>query len=393
MTNGDSPLPLPFETRETTVKNSTSAFSRRRFLQGSAAGAGILAAPAIISSKALASSGELNFVGWAGYPVLAEKVFPAFTAATGITVNFKEAPDNETIFAEAKVAVETGGVDVIEPTIDRVGAYHSNGLVGAFDEAKLAMDNYLPGLADGAAAERSRKDGMLLYVPSNWGTEALVANGSSAKLSDVPSLGDLFNPENMVVLRPHSALAAMGRWLDAQGKLPRPWMDGYTDMAAMVEVWDIALAEATKAKGNIVQWWSGENEANAGFTANGATLGLNWDSTGYNLRNDGFKYIAPAEGAFAWHQGFMMMKNAVNVDQAHEFVKFVSGPEGSAMWATAFSSNPVGKGSGEFMSPDVATFYAGTFDDAALSKLWWWPDQSAEFLAKRAEYADKFKAS
>ena len=55
-----------------------------------------------------------------------------------------------------------------------------------------------------------------------------------------------------------------------------------------------------------------KNEANAGFTANGATIGLCWDSTGYNLRNDGYKYIAPAEGAFAWHQGFVLMKNAAN---------------------------------------------------------------------------------
>ena len=68
------------------MTHDKSAFNRRRFLQGSAAGAGILAAPAIISSKALASSGEVNFIGWAGYPALAEKVFPAFTAATGITV-------------------------------------------------------------------------------------------------------------------------------------------------------------------------------------------------------------------------------------------------------------------------------------------------------------------
>ena len=75
------------------MTHSKSAFSRRRFLQGSAAGAGILAAPAIISSKALASSGELNFTGWAGYPAMMEKVFPAFTAATGITVNFTEQPD------------------------------------------------------------------------------------------------------------------------------------------------------------------------------------------------------------------------------------------------------------------------------------------------------------
>jgi spermidine/putrescine transport system substrate-binding protein len=375
------------------VKQNHSAFSRRRFLQGSAAGAGILAAPAIISSKALASSGEINFTGWAGYPALTEKVFPAFTAATGITVNFKELPDQDSMFGEAKVALEAGGIDIIEPTIDRVGAWDSNGLLGAFDESKLAMDNYLPGLADGAAGERSRPGGMLKYVPSNWGTESLVVNTAEAKVSNPPSLGDLFNPENAAVLRDHSALAAMGRWLDATGQLPRPWMDGYTDMAAMVELWDIALAKAVEMKGNVVQFWSGENEANAGFTANGATIGLCWDSTGFNLRNDGFAYLAPVEGAFAWHQGFVLMKNAANVEQAHEFVKFVSTAEGAAGWASAFSSNPVGKGAADLMNPDVAAYYNGTFNDEALAKLWWWPDQSAEFLAKRAEYASKYKAS
>ena len=373
------------------MSNSYS-ISRRGFLKRSAAvGVGALAAPALVSSKALASSGEINFVGWAGYPGLAEKVFPAFTAATGITVNFKELPDQDTMFAEGKVALEAGGIDVMEPTIDRVGAWNSNGLLGAFDESKLAMDNYLPGLADGAAGERSRAEGALLYVPSNWGTEALVVNEAEAKVTG--SLGDLFSPDNQVVLRPHSALAAMGRWLDATGKLPRPWMDSYTDMAAMAELWDIALAEAIKAKGNVVQWWSGENEANAGFTANGATVGLCWDSTGFNLRNDGYKYVAPSEGAFAWHQGFVLMKNATNTEQAHEFVKYVSTAEGAAGWATAFSSNPVGKGAAELMDPEVAKYYNGTFNDEALSKLWWWPDQSAEFLAKRAEYADKYKAA
>ena len=369
------------------------ALNRRSFLKSSAVGVGALAAPAIISSKALASSGELNFTGWAGYDKLAAEVFPAFTAATGIKVNFKELPDQDTMFGEAKVALEAGGMDMTEPTIERVGAWNSNGRWGAWDPAKLALDNYLPGLADGSAGERSRIDGNLMYVPSNWGTESLVYNKEAAKLGEPPTLGALFDPANQVVLRPHSALAAMGRWLDAQGKLPRPWTDGYADMGAMTELWDIALAEAIKAKGNVVQWWSGENEANAGFTANGATVGLCWDSTGFNLRNDGYGYMAPVEGAFAWHQGFVLLKNAVNVDQAHELAKWVSTPDGAAMWATAFSSNPVGKGASEKMNPDVATYYNGTFNDEALAKLWWWPTQSAEFLTKRAEYADKYKAS
>ncbi len=370
-----------------------STLNRRSFLKRSAAGVGALAAPALISSKALASSGEINFMGWAGYPKLTEEVFPAFEKATGIKVNFTEQPDQDALFAQAKVAIESGGVDVSEPTIDRWAGWDSNGLLQPFDESKLAMSNYLPGLADGAAGERSRKDGKLYYLPSNWGTESLVVKEGDAKLSTPPSLGDLFNPENQVVVRPHSTLAAMGRWLDAQGKLPFPWLDGYTDMDKMVQLWDIALAEAIKAKGNVVQWWSGENDANAGFTANGATVGLNWDSTGYNLRNDGYKFIAPVEGAFAWHQGFILMKNAVNVEQAHEFVKFISTPEGAAGWATAFSSNPVAKGAYELMGPDVAKFY-GEFLTAETSKsLWWWPEQSAEFIAKRGEYADKYKSA
>jgi spermidine/putrescine transport system substrate-binding protein len=343
--------------------------------------------------NAFSSSGELNFTGWAGYPALAEKVFPAFTAATGIKVNFTEQPDQDTMFAAAKVALEAGGIDVIEPTIDRWGGWNTNGLLQPWDESKLALANYLPGLADGDAGERSRADGKLMYVPSNWGTEALVYKKDAAKLGDPASLGALFDSANKAVLRPHSALAAMGRYLDATGKLPRPWMDGYTDMGAMVQLWDIALAEAVKAKGNVVQFWSGENEANAGFVANGATVGLCWDSTGYNLRNDGYGYAAPVEGAFAWHQGFVLMKNAVNTEQAHEFAKYVSTPEGAAGWASAFSSNPVGKGAAEKLNPDVSAYYNSAFDDAKLAALWWWPDQSAEFIAKRGEYADKYKAS
>ena len=46
----------------------TDSFSRRSFLKGTAAaGLGAIAAPALISSSALASSGELNYTGWAGY--------------------------------------------------------------------------------------------------------------------------------------------------------------------------------------------------------------------------------------------------------------------------------------------------------------------------------------
>lgn len=371
----------------------TIRLNRRSFLRTTAAGAGLLAAPALISSKALASSGELNFVGWAGYPDLAEKILPAFEAATGIKVNFKEVPDHETMYAETKISMETGGIDLIETTIDRWGSYNSNGLLQPWDETKADLNAYLPGMLDGEAGEMSRLEGALMILPSVWGTEALVASEADAKLSSPASLGDLFNPDNPAVLRPHSTLAAMGRWLEAEGKLPKPWREGYHDMAVMTELWDIALAEAVRLKGNVVQWWSGENEAVAGFQANGAVIGLCWDSTGFNVRNDGYRYIAPVEGAFAWNQGFSLVKGAKNAEAALELAKFVATPQASADWATAFKANPVAKGGPELMEADIAAYYAGTFDDAALKALWWWPEQGAEFVAKRGEYADKYKAA
>ncbi len=370
--------------------------SRRSFLKTTAAvGVGSLAAPALVKN-AFASSGEVNFMGWSGYPELAKTVFPAFTKATGIKVNFTEQDSQDNMFAQAKLGAGTGTVDVTEPTVERTSAWVSSGLLQPWDTSKVSLDNYVSGIGDGLAGQRATIEGKRYMVPSTWGTEALVYS-----IKDNPmeygkaSLGDLWDEKNVgkVTMRAHSSLAAMGRWLDSTGKLPKPWLDGYKDEATMTLLWDIALAEAIKHKKNVVQFWSGENEAQAAFRTNGATLGLCWDSTGGNLAKDGYGYIAPKEGAIAWNQGFVLLKGAKNVEQAQEFVKWVATPEGSAAWATAFGANPSAKGGIEKTSDEVKKFYAASFPGDALSKLWWWPLQEAWFLKKRAEYSDKWKAA
>ena len=369
---------------------------RRTILKTTAAGIGLLAAPALISRQALASSGELNFMGWAGYPSLAKDVFPEFLKDTGIKVNFTEQPSQDDMFAQAKLSMQTAAIDVTEPTVDRIGGWAANGLVQGWDLKKLSLDNYLPGLADGKMGEMATVDGKRMIVLSVWGTEAIIYSKADAATSyGKASLGDLFadGMDGKVCVRAHSALAACGRWLDSLGKLPKPWLDGYKDEATMRQLWDIALAEAVKKKANIVQFWTGENDAQAAYRTNGAILGLNWDSTGYNLGKDGFGYIAPKEGAFAWNQGFALLKNAKNVDQAHEFAKWVATPKGSSMWANAFSANPVAKGAIDLASAEVKAFYNSALPGDAVKNLWWWPAQEAWFIKLRGEYADKFKAA
>jgi spermidine/putrescine transport system substrate-binding protein len=373
---------------------SAAMISRRSLLKASAALGAVGFASPLYVKNAFSSSGELNFMGWSGYDFKA--AFEAFTAATGVKVNFVEQPDQDSMFAQAKLALQTGALDVVEPTVERTPAWVSNGLVQPWDTNKLSMDSYSPGLAEGSAGEMAQVDGKRYHVPSVWGTEALVFSQAEAPMVyGTASLGDLFDDKyaGKVALRAHSSLAAMGRWLDSTGKLPKPWIDGYKDEATMKELWDIALAEAVKHKANVAQFWAGENEAQAAFKTNGCVLGLNWDSTGYNLRNDGFGFIAPKEGAFAWNQGVVLMANAKNTEQAHEFAKWLSTAAGAAAWAKAFSANPVGKGAIELADPDVTKFYNAAYPGDALGKLYWWPAQAAWFLKLRAEYADKWKAA
>lgn len=335
-------------------------------------------------------------MGWSGYKF--DDLFKSFTDQTGIKVNFLDQPDQDTMYAKCKVALQTGGIDFVEPTLDRVPAWVSNGIVQPWDLNKVKLDNYDPAFVSGQAGDAATMDGKRYYLPSVWGTEALVHSTADAPM-DYPNttLASLFDPkfDGKVVVRAHSALAAMGRVLDEQGKLPKPFMDSYKDEATMRQVWDVVLAEAIKRKGNIAQFWNGENDAQAAFRTNGCTLGLCWDSTGYNLGKDKlpFAYVSPKEGAFGWMQGYFLLKNAANVEQATAFANFVSSPKGSAMNATAFSANPTGKDAAALLDPAVATFYKAAYPGDALKKMWWWPAQDAWFLKLRGEYADKFKAA
>lgn len=372
-----------------------AAATRRSFLKAATAlGAVGLASPLLVRN-AFSSSGELNYMGWAGYDY--KPFIDAFTASTGIKVNFTEQPDNDTIFAQAKLALQTGAFDVVEPTVDRTKAYVENGLIQPWDESKITMANYLPGMADGLVGEMAVIDGKRYFLTGVWGTEALVYNKELFPTEyGKASLADLWgeNLAGKVTVRAHSALASLGRVMDAAGQLPKPFMDGYKNDDDMKLIWDVVLAEAIKKKGNIAQFWKGENEAQAAFRTNGCVLGQCWDSTGFNMGKEGpYGYIAPKEGAIAWNQGYMLMANAKNSEQGHAWVNFLLTPAGAASMAKLYSANPVAKGAVELGEKANVDFYNAAFPGDALSKLWWWPVQTSSFLKLRAEYADKFIAA
>jgi spermidine/putrescine transport system substrate-binding protein len=375
--------------------DSGSALSRRRLLTATAgAGAALTLGAPFVARRGLASSGEVNFMGWAGYDF--KPTFDAFAKKTGIKVNFIEQPDQDAMAAQAK-AGGVGAYDLSEPAADRVVNWVEQGFIQPLDPAKLDVAGVEPAFLKGDAGEMVVVDGKRYGTPSVWGTEALLFNSDEVKLEyGTASLGDLFDPAyaGKVTMRPHSGLAAIGRWLDAQGKLPKPYRSSFKDEATMTANYEVIVKKAIEIKPQIGQFWKDENSAQGAFRTNGCVIGQCWDTTAAALQKEGFPaaYLSPKEGAMAWLQNFVMFKGAKNEAQAYEFLKFVNSAEGSALWATAFGANPVAKGAVDKMPDTTKTFLKTSFPGDALEKLWWWPAQTSWFVAKRNEYADQFQA-
>ncbi|MDQ0510544.1 extracellular solute-binding protein [Ancylobacter amanitiformis] len=377
---------------------STSGLTRRSLLKGTAAaGAALVAAPAFVKS-ALASSGELNFLGWAGYDQF-PAVFAEFEKKTGIKVKFTGLGSQDEFVAQAKTGAATNGAfDISEPTADRLASWTDNDFIQPWDEKKANAAGIEPAFLEGMAGEMTSMGGKRISLPSVWGTEALTFNTDDVKLEyGKAKLMDLFDNAyaGKLTLRGHSGLVAAGRALDAEGKLPHKFLDSYKDESKMIANYDAILKFLAPKRGNVAQFWSNENEAQGAFRTNGCVIGHCWDTSAAALQAEKFPvaYLAPAEGAMSWLQNFVLLKGAKNVDQAYAWVSWVNSPEGSALWAKAFGSNPCAKGAVELADASQKAFLKAAYPGDALKKLWWQPGQASWFVTRRTEYAKKFMSA
>ncbi len=369
-------------------------FQRRTLLKGAASVAGLSLAAPFVSRKGFAqgSSGSVNVFAWAGY--LNDEMLAAFQKSTGIKANYTPYGTNDELLNQLR-ANNGAGFDIIWPTVDRVPNYVEFELIQPLDEAKIEVAKCLPSAWENSAKFGAVVDGKRYQVPTDWGTEALAFDKEQAPLEyGTASYGDIWKEEmaGKATVRGHSSLVGLGLWLEAEGKLPRPLLDAFASPEAQVEIFDVILAEAIARKGNIVQFWSNENEAQGAFRVNGAAIGQTWDSTGAALAKEGLPvgFIAPKEGALAWMEGVSIPSGAENIDQAYAFINWFLTPEAGAMYSNATSINSTAVGAADLLSDEAKAFFAAAYPGDALDKLWWWPIQESWYVTKRNEYQDRF---
>ena len=364
--------------------------SRRQFVKSSVA-ASIAAASPFYINRALAATKELRIYAWAGY--ITDEMLTDFKAKTGINATFTPYGTNDELMNSLR-ATDGSGFDIIMPTVDRVPGYLDFDLIQPLDTSRVnwngCLDSAMSGSETGGVI-----DGKRYFAPSDWGTEAICYNTEEAKV-DAKNLsyGDLWKPEHAggVTVRGHSSLVGIGLWLQQQGKLPYPLLDSYKNEKAMRANFDVILKVAIEHKSMIAQFWSTENEAQGAFRTNGAIIGQTWDSTAFKLQSEGepIAYGAPKEGALAWMEGFVIPKNANNVDSVYEFINWYYTPEAGAMFVKSTGYNSTAKGAEALLPEATKKFFSDSYSKEDLANLWWWPIQEPWYVALRNEYQDRF---
>jgi spermidine/putrescine transport system substrate-binding protein len=366
--------------------------TRRQLLKAGAAGAALAGIGAPFLARTALAAGEVKVFAWAGY--ISDEMLADFQKKTGIKPTYTPYGTNDELLNQLR-ANQGGGFDVIMPTVDRVPNYVEFGLVQPLDEKKVKWDGAIASSVSGSEKMGAVVGGKRYQVPSDWGTEAITFDTKAMPLTyGKASYGDIWKPEakGKATVRGHSGLVGLGLWLEREGKLPMPMRAAFENEANMKKIYDVILKEAIARKGNIVQFWSNENEAQGAFRVNGAIVGQTWDSSAAALQKEGLPigYIAPVEGALAWMEGFAIPAKAANLDNAYAFINWFLTPEAGAMYSNHTSINSTAKGAEAHLSDFNKKFFAAAYPGDALSKLWWWPIQESWFVARRNEYQDKF---
>jgi spermidine/putrescine transport system substrate-binding protein len=375
------------------MTKTNAGLCRRTFVKGAAtAGVAAIAAPAYVKN-ALSSSGEVDILMWSDY--LPPDFIEAFTAESGITVNYTGIGSNEEIINKMK-ATNGQGFDIVSPTNNRNLQWEPLGLLQPVDMNRVPIDLVNPAMADIGPTGWSFDGKGSHWLPHIWGTEGIGWRTDLWTPEDgVPSYGDVWKDENAgkTMGRPHSMMLGAGLYMETIGELePGSMWKAYESEDAMRPIWEKVTAWCIEKKGNVKILWNDADTQKNALLNEGVIVGQTWDGPPLALKSAGepVMYQAPKEGSMAWVDGIAVPVGAKNIDQIYAFIDFAykAEPAGKAIDQHGYNS-PV-LGADQHAGDAYKANFADAYPDESLKNLNPWPAEAPWYAEVRTEYRNKF---
>ncbi len=263
------------------------------------------------ASSSAASDGQrvLNVCSWGEY--IDETLIDEFEAQTGIQVNYQEAPSNEELYSR----LQTGGAnfDVVVPSDYMISQLIEEDMLQPLDYSKIPNFEKI--------ADRFKNlpyDPENLYtVPYTWGTLGIIYNTtmvdepitSWSALFDDTAAGNTLLIDNS---RDAFGIALMYLGYSVNTTDEAQIREAYELLA---NAWDRGVYQG-KVMDEIFQIMEGGNAAVATYYAG--------DYLSMLENNEDLAYVIPEEGSNWFVDAMCILKDAQNVDEAHEWINFMA---------------------------------------------------------------------
>jgi spermidine/putrescine transport system substrate-binding protein len=340
---------------------------------------------AALSTTSL-SADTLRLLTWGGYAP--DDVIAMFEAETGHTVEVTTS-NNEEMIAKLR-ATNGGGFDLAQPSQDRIAsAQEEFGIYKPLDMSRVDAAQFIPSMLV-ATASNTTYEGEVYGLPHVWGTSGLVVNTAEAgQVTDYMDLCDASVAGNVSyrLKRPTLIGFAYSMGLDP--------FAAYSDVDAYQGILDEVEAALIECKPNVKTYWDGGDEIKNLLRSGEVVAAMAWDTGGWQLNADNadITFVAPEAGALGWIDTFVLPTRGRADDAAYDWINFVMRPEiASAITNTAGNFTAAVDGDTD-VSADLKARYQGSFDQAAIDNIKWYPPVPAGLETLEGATLDRINAS
>lgn len=335
----------------------------------------------------MAQAETLRLLTWGGYAP--ESVISMFTAETGIDVEVTKS-NNEDMISKLR-ATGGSGFDLAQPSQDRIsGAQEEFNIYKPMDLSKIDSSLFIGSMLE-ATKSNTMHDGKVYGVPHVWGTSGLVMNTKAAGGS-VMDYADLCN----------SAVAGKVSY-----RLKRPTLIGfafsmgmdpfaaYGDAAKYQGIMDKVTAKLIECKSNVKAYWTGGDQLMGLLRSGEVTAAMAWDTGGWKLNKEmaDITFVAPKSGALGWIDTFALPRKTKAEDAAYKWINYVMQPKIAGMITNAAGNFTAAKDGDSMVDADLKARFQGSFSQAAIDNIKWYPTVPAGLETMEGKALDKINAA
>ncbi|MDH6233227.1 spermidine/putrescine transport system substrate-binding protein [Mesorhizobium soli] len=268
------------------------------------AGLALLAASFAVPASA---GDKLQYFTWSGYEL--PEFNQSFLAQHPDSVEFTMFGDDDDAFTKVKAGFRP---DIAHPCYDKVARWNKEGLLQPIDTKRIKnWDSIFPVLKN--LPDLQAGDGKVWMVPWDWGNTSILYR------TDLVS-----NPEPSWNLLWDKHYAGRLATIDAVHDTPvvAALLAGVNPFDMTPEEMD-KVAEKLREQRPLLSAYTTDMTSIEQSLASGALVAaMTWNASATTLKKQGVpvEFMKPKEGMLTWSCGYVLLKDAKNVDLAYDFI-------------------------------------------------------------------------